>query len=220
MDIKKNVIEVCHKIQTIQDKNQQVNIVAATKYASVEQMKILYDSGITKMGENRADALLNKKRIIQSPVEWHFIGTLQSRKVKEIINEIDCLHSLDRISLAKEIEKQRKLPLKCFIQINTSGEETKKGLKPSELLTFLESLKSYSKIVIVGLMTMAPHTGDIQVIRSCFQKLKKLQQDLVCRDAKWASCNELSMGMSNDYLIAMEEGATYLRLGSTLFKEQ
>ena len=220
MDIKKNVIEVRQKIQTVQDKHQQVNLVAATKYASVEQMMILYHNGITKMGENRVDALLEKKQQIQFPIEWHFIGTLQSRKVKEMINEIDCLHSLDRISLAKEIEKHRKIPLKCFIQVNTSNEETKKGLEPSELVTFIESLKSYSKIEIIGLMTMAPHTGDIQVIRSCFQKLRKLQQNLVCRGDEWALCNELSMGMSHDYLIAIEEGATCLRLGSTLLKEQ
>ena len=104
MNIEKNVEQVQQDIQACQRDREKVRIVAATKYVNVEQMKRLYDCGITIMGENRVDALLEKKAQLHLPIEWHFIGTLQSRKVKEVINEIDVLHSLDRLSLAKEIE--------------------------------------------------------------------------------------------------------------------
>ena len=219
MNIEKNVNEVREKIQKIDKKNQPINIIAATKYVDIEQINSLYQSGIKKMGENRVDALLSKKKLIDLPIEWHFIGTLQSRKVKDVINEIDCLHSLDRESLAKEINKHRKNPLKCFVQVNISGEETKQGLKPDEVVSFINNLKKFPKIEVIGLMTMAPHTDNIQKVRSCFQQLKELQGKLLEEEALCSTCKELSMGMSNDYLIAIEEGATYVRLGSILFKD-
>lgn len=217
MDIKKNVGKVQQNIQACQHDSEKVRIVAATKYVNVEQMKKLYDCGIMIMGENRVDALLDKKAQLHLPIEWHFIGTLQSRKVKEMINEIDVLHSLDRFSLAKEIEKYRKTPLKCFIQVNISGESTKQGLAKDDVSTFMEQLREFSNIEVIGLMTMAPHTEDEAFIRHCFKELKKLQLDLV---KQYQSCQELSMGMSNDYLIAIEEGATYVRLGSILFEDE
>ena len=146
MNIEKNVEQVQQDIQACQRDREKVRIVAATKYVNVEQMKRLYDCGITIMGENRVDALLEKKAQLHLPIEWHFIGTLQSRKVKEVINEIDVLHSLDRLSLAKEIEKYRDKPLKCLIQVNISGEKTKHGLAKDEVVTFIEQLNSFSKI--------------------------------------------------------------------------
>jgi len=217
MDININVLEIQQKINKIKKQDQQVNLVAATKYASVEQMIALYHSGIKKMGESRVEVLLQKQKRFNLPVEWHFIGTLQSRKVKGMINEIDALHSLDRLSLAKEIEKFRSKPLKCFVQVNTSGEETKKGLRPSEVMSFIHELKPYAKIEVIGLMTMAPNTKDTQIIRTCFQTLKSLQQEIQ-QKMTWATCENLSMGMSNDYLVAIEEGATHIRLGSILLK--
>lgn len=216
MDIKKNVEQVQHNIQACQRDSETVRIVAATKYVNVEQMQRLYDCGMTIMGENRVDALLEKKAQLHLPIEWHFIGTLQSRKVKEVINEIDVLHSLDRLSLAKEIEKYRTTPLKCLIQVNISGESTKHGLSKDEVSAFIEELESFSNIQVTGLMTMAPNTTDETMIRRCFSELKELQLDLVKR---FKMCQELSMGMSNDYLIAVEEGATYVRLGSILFQD-
>jgi len=219
MNIKKNVNEVREKIEKIDKKSQCVDIVAATKYANVEQMISLYHNGIVKMGENRVDALLSKRKMIDLPIEWHFIGTLQSRKVKDVINEIDFLHSLDRESVAKEIEKYRHEPLKCFIQVNISGEETKHGLNPNKVASFLNDLKQYQKIEVIGLMTMAPNTEDVQIIRSCFRNLKKLQEELTRHDEHFKTIKELSMGMSNDYLIAIEEGSTHIRLGSVLFQD-
>ena len=168
------------------------------------------------MGENRVDALLEKKAQLSLPIEWHFIGTLQSRKVKDVINEIACLHSLDRLSLAKEIQKYRQESLPCFIQVNVSQEESKHGLSVEEVIPFIEALKQYPVIQVMGLMTMAPHTNDEGVIRDCFKKLKQLQVSLLERQLD-IDGSMLSMGMSNDYMIAIEEGATHIRLGSVLF---
>lgn len=215
MDIKQNVINVQHNIQAYQHDHERVRIVAATKYADIKQMTQLYDSGITIMGENRVDSFLEKKAQLTLPIEWHFIGTLQSRKVKDMINEIDVLHSLDRLSLAKEIQKHRREPLKCLIQVNISGEDTKHGLEKDQVVSFIEQLKQFSKIEVIGLMTMAPNTSDEDVIRMCFRQLKQLQQEI---QQDFEYCTELSMGMSNDYLLAIEEGATYVRLGSILFQ--
>lgn len=219
MNIRKNIELIRQNIQPLVANSQDVNIVAATKYANAKQMIELYESGITKMGENRVDSLLEKKSKIDLPIEWHFIGTLQTRKVKEVINEIVCLHSLDRLSLAKEIQKHRQATLPCFVQVNVTGEESKHGLSQEELVPFLESLKEYPIIKVIGLMTMAPHTDDEKVIRDCFQTLKQLQVHISKQNLQGVECENLSMGMSNDYLIAIEEGATYIRLGSVLFQD-
>lgn len=218
MTIRKNVDFVRQNIKCLVKNPESVNIVAATKYANANQMVELFESGITVMGENRVDALLEKKAQLSLPIDWHFIGTLQSRKVKDVINEIACLHSLDRLSLAKEIQKYRQESLPCFIQVNVSQEESKHGLSVEEVIPFIEALKQYPVIQVMGLMTMAPHTNDEGVIRDCFKKLKQLQVSLLERQLD-IDGSMLSMGMSNDYMIAIEEGATHIRLGSVLFQD-
>lgn len=218
MNIRKNVDLVRQNIQSLVVNSEAVNIVAATKYANANQILELFESGITMMGENRVDALLEKKAQLSLPIEWHFIGTLQSRKVKDVINEIECLHSLDRLSLATEIQKYRQEPLPCFIQVNVSKEESKHGLSIEEVIPFIEALKQYPVIQVIGLMTMAPHTNDEGVIRDCFKKLKQLQVSISECHLE-VNCSMLSMGMSNDYRIAIEEGATHIRLGSGLFQD-
>lgn len=218
MNIRKNVDSVRQNIRSLVVNSEAVNIVAATKYANANQILELFESGITMMGENRVDALLEKKAQLSLPIEWHFIGTLQSRKVKDVINEIECLHSLDRLSLATEIQKYRQEPLPCFIQVNVSKEESKHGLSIEEVIPFIEALKQYPVIQVIGLMTMAPHTNDEGVIRDCFKKLKQLQVSISECHLE-VNCSMLSMGMSNDYMIAIEEGATHIRLGSVLFQD-
>lgn len=218
MNISRNVELIRQNIESLATHSEAVNIVAATKYVNANQMEELFESGITMMGENRVDALLEKKAQMTLPIEWHFIGTLQSRKVKDMINEIVCLHSLDRLSLAKEIQKYRQEPLPCFIQVNVSQEESKHGLNVEEVIPFIEALKQYPVIEVIGLMTMAPHTDDENVIRDCFKKLKQLQTT-ISTSGFAKNCLMLSMGMSNDYQIAIEEGATHIRLGSVLFQD-
>lgn len=195
---------------------QDVTIIAVTKQVSTERTKEVLDNNIFHLGENRPEGLLAKKEEINDKAIWHFIGSLQTRKVKQVINEIDYLHSLDRMSLATEIEKRAEKPIKCFVQANVSGEESKHGLLREEVIPFIQSLAEFSKIQIVGLMTMAPNTDDDSVIRKVFSDLKQLQQEVVELQLPFAPCTELSMGMSNDYAIAIEEGATFIRIGTAL----
>ncbi|KAF6512095.1 YggS family pyridoxal phosphate-dependent enzyme [Geobacillus stearothermophilus] len=193
-----------------------VRIVAVTKYIDAERALHVLDAGIADLGENRAGQLLEKYERIGDRAVWHFIGTLQSRKVKDIIDKVDYIHSLDRLSLAKEIEKRAVRPVKCFVQVNVSGEATKHGLSPDETVPFIDQLRSFSHLEVVGLMTMAPHTDDEAVLRACFRQLRVLKERVQALRWPHAPCTELSMGMSNDYEIAIEEGATFVRIGSSL----
>ncbi|MFJ7918291.1 YggS family pyridoxal phosphate-dependent enzyme [Lysinibacillus fusiformis] len=193
-----------------------VQIIAVTKEVSVERTQEAIEVGLTHLGENRPEGLNRKLSAIQAHVNWHYIGSLQTRKVKQVINSIDYLHSLDRLSLAEEIEKRAVKPVKCFIQVNVSGEESKHGLSMEAVLPFVESLKSFTKVQVVGLMTMAPNTEDEALIRSVFKQLKQCQQQIAERGFAHAPCTELSMGMSNDFEIAVEEGATFVRVGTAL----
>jgi len=194
-------------------------IVAATKYGNDKDISTLIDIGINNIGENRVKSFLEKKDLLEDKeIIWHFIGHLQSKKVKQMINEIDFLHSLDRISLLEEIQKYRKTPLKCFIEVNISKEESKYGLKPSDVITFFEKTLSYDRIIVVGLMGMATYTDDELLIKQQFKKLVDLKQEI--NKISNHNIEYLSMGMTNDYKIALEAGSTHLRLGSILFKKE
>lgn len=205
------------KAKQKKDAKQTVNIIAVTKEVSVERTKEALDSGLIHLGENRPEGLQVKlESIDEKQAQWHFIGSLQTRKVKQVINQIHYLHSLDRISLAQEIEKRAQHKVKCFVQANVSGEESKHGLAKEEVIPFIKQLAEFHKIEVVGLMTMAPNTDDEHVIRQVFRELKNLQQEVVNLQLQYAPCTELSMGMSNDYEIAVEEGATFVRIGTAL----
>lgn len=218
-NITDNLNQIQNNINLAKQKSnntQDVTIIAVTKQVSVDKTIDVLNAGIQHLGENRPEGLLPKKEQIQDKAIWHYIGTLQSRKVKQVINEIDYLHSLDRLSLAQEIEKRANNPVKCFVQVNVSGEQSKHGLRKDEVIPFIQELQKFSKIIVVGLMTMAPNTDDETVIRQVFQDLKILQQEVVSLNLPYAPCTELSMGMSNDYRIAVEEGATFVRIGTAL----
>ena len=196
--------------------HQSVNIIAVTKQVDIARTEEAIEAGLIHLGENRPEGLEMKLQAIQSDVNWHYIGSLQTRKVKQVINEIDYLHSLDRLSLAEAIEKRATKPVKCFVQANVSGEDSKHGLTKAQTLEFVKQLEQFSKIEVVGLMTMAPFTEDETVIRQVFRELKQLQQEVVQLNISNVPCTELSMGMSNDYKIAVEEGATFVRIGTAL----
>src|SRR5699024_8980708 len=196
--------------------SNEVQLIGVTKYVTVDRAKEAVDAGVIHLGENRMEGLLEKYDALGNDTTWHFIGSLQSRKVKEIIGKVDYIHSLDRKSLAKEINKRTDKPVKCFVQVNVSGEETKHGLKLQEVESFVEMLANYSNIEVVGLMTMAPFVEDEDVIREVFRNLRQLRDTIKTNSWSHAPCKYLSMGMSNDYQIAIEEGATHIRIGSSL----
>ncbi|MBM6613508.1 YggS family pyridoxal phosphate-dependent enzyme [Desemzia sp. RIT804] len=197
-----------------------LRVVVVTKYVSIEEAEKMVSLGYKHLGENRPEGLIQKQAALQQKeIVWHYIGSLQTRKVKQIINHIDYLHSLDRMSLAEEIEKRAEKSVSCFLQVNISGEESKSGFSFKEVMEVVEELSKFEKIKIVGLMTMAPKDVEESTIRKVFSELKKLQEKIVSLDLDYAPCTELSMGMSQDYPIAIEEGATFVRIGSAFFKE-
>lgn len=195
---------------------EEVKIIAVTKYVSPERAQEAIDAGVIHLGENRDEGLIHKIDHLKDKPVWHFIGTLQTRKVKNIIEHVTYIHSLDRLSLAKEINKRSNWKVKCLIQVNASGEESKHGLSPNDVTGFVHELKQYPNIEVSGLMTMAPLTEDEQVIRDCFRTMKKLQAEIKSLQLENAPCDELSMGMSNDFKIAVEEGSTIVRIGTAL----
>jgi hypothetical protein len=220
MDVAQNLEIINQDIEQACEKSNrnidEITVIAVTKYVTIERTKEAIAAGVKNLGENRNDGFLEKYEAVGDDVKWHFIGTLQSRKVKDVINKVDMLHSLDRKSLAKEINKRANETVDCFVQVNVSGEETKHGLHPDEVLPFIESIKEYEKVRVVGLMTMAPHIDDREEIREVFRNLAQLRDEVKNKNLEHAPCEYLSMGMSNDYDIAIEEGATHIRIGSKL----
>ncbi|MGG1574485.1 YggS family pyridoxal phosphate-dependent enzyme [Fictibacillus sp. NRS-1165] len=211
--IQTNISEACKKKNR---KPEDVKVIAVTKYVSTETAIKAVKSGVSHIGENRPEGLKEKYDVLGRDVTWHFIGSLQSRKVKEILPYVDYIHSLDRLSLAKEIDKRADRVIDCFVQVNVSGEETKHGMPAKTTLSFVDKMREYPNIRIVGLMAMAPHTEEEETLRSVFSTLKQLQNDIQAKHYDFAPCKELSMGMSNDYEIAVQEGATFVRIGTSL----
>ncbi len=196
---------------------KDVTIVAATKYVDSSDMLDLYNAGITNFGENRTDAFLDKyNQLFEYDITWHFIGHLQKNKAKDIINKIDYLHSLDSLELAKIIDKNRKTPLKVFIEVSVNLEENKNGVAYFKLNDFYQELLQYKNIEVVGLMMMAIKQDDDVHLEKQFNKLNELRCELENKFNK--KLPYLSMGMSDDYKIALKCGATHIRLGRILWK--
>lgn len=214
--IEEKIRQACQKCGR---NREEITIIAVTKYVSTIRAHEAVEAGIINLGENRDDGLLDKYSVLKEKAVWHFIGSLQTRKVKNIIDKVEYIHSLDRVSLAEEIQKRATHPVKCFVQVNVSGEESKHGIDPSQALEFIRSLEAFDKVTVAGLMTMAPFTNDEAVLRNSFRKLKELQTEIQEAGLGNAPCKELSMGMSNDYPIAIEEGATMIRIGTALVGE-
>ncbi|MBO0422672.1 YggS family pyridoxal phosphate enzyme [Enterococcus plantarum] len=200
--------------------DNDITMIAVTKSVEKDIAKELAELGIENMAENRVDKLLEKKIALKNfpSIKWHLIGNLQRRKVKSIINEIDYFHALDSLKLAEEIQKRAEKQLACFVEVNVTGEESKHGLNSDDVIAFIQQLAAFDKIKVVGLMTMAPLNASEQVLHEVFSKLKKLQLAVNNQHLSYAPCTELSMGMSNDFSIAIEEGATFVRIGTAIFR--
>lgn len=155
--INERINEACNRSGRSSD---EVTVIAVTKYVSPERAQEAVDAGITCLGENRDAELLRKQELMKGNPEWHFIGSLQSRKAKSVVNSVSYIHSLDRLSLAKEIEKRAEGTVRCFVQVNTSLEPSKHGMKKEEVIPFIQELSGFEHILVAGLMTMAPLTDD------------------------------------------------------------
>ena len=222
MKVAQQLAKVKEKIQAactrVGRNPEEVKIVAVTKYASNERTKEAIEAGLLHIGENRLEGLKEKQAFLTDfNIQWHFIGSLQSRKVKEVLHSgVHYIHSLDRLSLAEEIQKRSISVVRCFVQVNVSKEESKHGLAVWELNPFIQALEQFPNICVVGLMTMAPLKATKEELRLYFRQLKKLQLEIEAMQLSYAPCDECSMGMSNDFEIAVEEGATFIRLGTVL----
>ena len=222
MNLVENADLVRQQVETVRNKvnrQDQVNVIAVTKYVDVATTEALVKTGIQHIGENRVDKFLEKYQALNEyDLTWHLIGSLQRRKVKDVINLVDYFHALDSVKLAQEIQKRAEHPIKCFLQVNISGEESKHGFAPDELDDVLAEIAQLDKIEIVGLMTMAPFEASQEELQDIFSKTHQLQKQLEKKQLKNMPFSELSMGMSRDFEVAIANGATYVRIGTSFFK--
>ena len=222
MNLVENADLVRQQVETARNKanrQDQVNVIAVTKYVDVATTEALVKTGIQHIGENRVDKFLEKYQALKEyDLTWHLIGSLQRRKVKDVINLVDYFHALDSVKLAQEIQKRAEHPIKCFLQVNISGEESKHGFAPDELDDVLAEIAQLDKIEIVGLMTMAPFEASQEELQDIFSKTHQLQKQLKKKQLKNMPFSELSMGMSRDFEVAIANGATYVRIGTSFFK--
>ncbi len=225
--IKKNIEFINGEIsKTLNSCNRDddVILIAVSKTVDVEQMDEALDSGIENFGENKVQEVERKYANISKKAVWHLIGSLQTNKVKYIIETVDLIHSLDRISLAKEIDKKAKengLIMNCLIQVNISLEDSKHGLLVEEVENFIKQVSSnYKNIKILGLMGMAPFEENPEMTRPYFKKLKTLFNELSTLSLVNVEMKYLSMGMTNDYKIAIEEGSNMVRVGTGIFGQR
>ena len=201
----------------------EVTLVAVSKIKPLSDIEELAEAGQTDFGENYVQELCGKAEEISRPVRWHMIGHLQRNKVKYIIDKVELLHSVDSLSLARQIEKEaakKGIIAQILIQVNMAGEETKFGLEREEVLDLIRQISGLGHVKIRGLMTSAPYVTDPEENRGYFRAMHQLFIDIPQKNIDNVSMDILSMGMTNDYEVAIEEGATMVRIGTAIFGER
>lgn len=215
---KKNIKEACEKVGRNPD---EVTILAVTKTIDANRINEAVSLGLTDLGENRVQELVSKYDLIKGDVRWHLIGHLQKNKVKYIADKVVMIHSVESMGLCEEIEKQcAKIDktMDILVEVNVSGEESKSGIAPEETEEFVKMASQFPHIRVKGLMTMAPFDAENDELHGIFSKLHKISVDISQKKLDNVSMECLSMGMTNDYPIAVEENSTIVRIGTGLFK--
>lgn len=200
-----------------------MTLIAVTKTVDVETINKAIELGITDIGENRVQELEKKIEEIGENVNYHLIGHLQTNKVRNIIDKVKLIHSLDRMSLVKELDKRAKmnnLIIDTLIQVNVAEEESKFGLEVNQVLPFVEEVLKFENIRVKGLMTIAPYTDDKILLRNVFRTMYNLKEEISKAGYENLSMDYLSMGMTNDYEMAIEEGSNMIRVGSGIFGDR
>lgn len=201
-------------------REDSIQLVAATKSVSLEAIREGLAAGLDILGENRLQEALPKIEALRGePVRWHFIGRLQRRKVRSVVGVFELIHSVDTLDLAQEIDRRAKEAghrQAVLLEVNVGDEATKAGFRADELISLLPELSRLSHLVVKGLMTIPPPTSDAEQARPYFRQVRKLTQRL-SQIVPGLSMDELSMGMSNNYVVAVEEGATMVRIGAAIF---
>ncbi len=218
--IEDEIKKVCEKENI--DKNT-CTLIAVSKTKPIELIKEAYDYGIRDFGENKVQEILEKYEQLPKDIRWHMIGHLQTNKVKMILDKVEYIHSIDSLKLASVIDKEAKkkgIVVKGFLELNIVGEETKFGFSVEELNSIIEELAIFGNLRIIGLMIVAPFVDIAEKNREIFKKMKKIAVDINAKKIHNVEISELSMGMSGDYLVAIEEGSTFVRVGSSIFGER
>lgn len=215
--VKKNVEEACKRAGR---NPEEVTIIAVSKTKPLSNVVELQEHGVMEFGENKVQELCSKYEEIETPVHWHLIGHLQTNKVKYIVDKVALIHSVDSLKLAKQISKEagkKEVNVPILIQVNVANEDTKFGLDTEEVVSLVEEVSKLPNIQIKGLMTIAPFVENPEDNRKYFRELKQLFIDIANKKIDNVAMEILSMGMTNDYEVAIEEGATMVRVGTGIF---
>lgn len=225
--IKENLITINQNIQTAclhSGRNtDEVTLIAVSKTKPAALLKEAYQEGCRDFGENKVQELIDKYEQLPKDIKWHMIGHLQRNKVKYIVGKTALIHSVDSLKLAEEISKEstkKEVTTAVLIEVNVAGEESKFGVAVEEAESLIQSVALLPGIVIKGLMTIAPYVADAEENRQYFERLKQLSVDISRKNIDNVNMNVLSMGMTGDYAVAIEEGATYIRVGTGIFGER
>ena len=215
--VRKNIEEACRKVNR---DPKEVTLIAVSKTKPVELLREAYQAGARCFGENKVQEIMDKYPQLPSDIQWHMIGHLQRNKVKYIVDKVKMIHSVDSLRLAETIEQEalkHQVRVPVLLEVNVAQEESKFGLKMEEVLPLAEKISSFPHIQIQGLMTIAPYVENPEENREIFRQLKKLSVDIEAKNINNVTMSVLSMGMTGDYQVAVQEGATMVRDGTGIF---
>ncbi len=222
-EIQQNIAEIQQKINSAAQKSgrnqEDILLLAVSKTIDAERIQEAVDCGLTELGENKVQEILEKYEKLKN-VSWHLIGHLQTNKVKYIIDKVKMIHSVDSLKLAEEINKRAKqsnVIMDILVEVNMEQEESKFGVSPEDTLSLIQKIAFLDNIRVKGLMTVAPFVDNPEENRDCFRRMKQLLVDINNEKIDNVHMNVLSMGMSNDFEVAIEEGATIVRVGTNIF---
>lgn len=220
VDVEGRICEACGRVGRLRE---SVSLIAVSKTKPVEMIQDFYDLGVRDFGENKVQELLDKYDKLPSDIQWHLIGHLQRNKVKYIIDKVYMIHSVDSLRLAEEISREalkHQCTARILIEVNISGEESKFGVPASEAAALVEEIAKLPCISVRGLMTVPPFVEVPEKNRDFFYKLRELAVDIGEKNIDNVTMGVLSMGMTNDYMVAIEEGSNYVRIGTALFGQR
>lgn len=227
MSIAENIIEIKEKISNsakISGRNlDDIKIIAVTKTIDITRIREVIDNKLTNLGENKVQELIKKVDNIKRDCKWHLIGHLQSNKINQILGKVELIHSIDSNVLLEELNKKSKInniTSNILIQLNISKEESKYGFDKNDLNNILDSFDKYPNLVLKGFMTMAPYVSDEKLLRDVFSQMKIIYENIKKYNSQNIQIEHLSMGMSNDYGIAVEEGSNMVRIGTAIFGDR
>lgn len=216
-DVEKRIVAACERVGR---KREEVTLVAVSKTKPIEMLQEAYEVGSRYFGENKVQELVDKYEVMPKDIHWQMIGHLQRNKVKYIVDKVDMIHSVDSIRLAEEIDKEaakKGVIVNILLEVNMAKEDTKFGLMPEDVMDFVGEIVRFENIRVQGLMTIAPFVDNPEENRKYFANLKKLSVDIAKKRVNNVNMSVLSMGMTNDFEVAIEEGATMVRVGTAIF---